>query len=117
LPDLTWLYFALAQFLPLAIFTGATGATIDGRQQQEDYLTDSSAGARRCGHTRRWLTRMSSTVQGGGKRSWASKFTVGFVIFELIVAELPHMQAAHDTWNAERNEDVSGIPTLRAKAA
>jgi addiction module HigA family antidote len=27
------------------------------------------------------------------------------------------MQAAHDTWNAERNEDVSKIPTLRVKAA
>jgi antitoxin HigA-1 len=27
------------------------------------------------------------------------------------------MQAAHDTWNAERHEDVSKIPTLRAKAA
>ena len=27
------------------------------------------------------------------------------------------MQAAHDTWHAERNEDVSAIPTIRAKAA
>ena len=27
------------------------------------------------------------------------------------------MQAAYDTWNAEREEDVSGIPTLRARAA
>src|SRR5271166_6213144 len=27
------------------------------------------------------------------------------------------MQAAHDTWNAERKEDVSKIPTLRATAA
>ena len=27
------------------------------------------------------------------------------------------MQAAYDTWRAERKEDVSGIPTLRAKAA
>jgi antitoxin HigA-1 len=27
------------------------------------------------------------------------------------------MQAAYDTWNAEREEDVSKIPTLRAKAA
>jgi antitoxin HigA-1 len=27
------------------------------------------------------------------------------------------MQAAYDTWNAERDEDVSKIPTLRAKAA
>jgi addiction module HigA family antidote len=27
------------------------------------------------------------------------------------------MQAAYDTWHAERVEDVSGIPTLRAKAA
>jgi addiction module HigA family antidote len=27
------------------------------------------------------------------------------------------MQAAYDTWHAERIEDVSGIPTLRAKAA
>ena len=27
------------------------------------------------------------------------------------------MQAAYDTWQAERIEDVSGIPTLRAKAA
>ncbi len=27
------------------------------------------------------------------------------------------MQAAYDTWQAERNEDVSKIPTLRAKAA
>jgi antitoxin HigA-1 len=27
------------------------------------------------------------------------------------------MQAAYDTWHAERNEDVSKIPTLRAKAA
>lgn len=27
------------------------------------------------------------------------------------------MQAAHDTWHAERTEDVSAIPTLRAKAA
>jgi antitoxin HigA-1 len=27
------------------------------------------------------------------------------------------MQAAYDTWNAERKEDVSKIPTLRAKAA
>lgn len=27
------------------------------------------------------------------------------------------MQAAHDTWQAERREDVSGIPTIRAKAA
>jgi len=27
------------------------------------------------------------------------------------------MQAACDTWHAERNEDVSKIPTLRAKAA
>jgi addiction module HigA family antidote len=27
------------------------------------------------------------------------------------------MQAAYDTWNAERDEDVSNIPTLRAKAA
>jgi len=27
------------------------------------------------------------------------------------------MQAAHDTWNAEREEDLSKIPTLRAKAA
>jgi len=25
------------------------------------------------------------------------------------------MQAAHDTWQAERQEDVSGIPTIRAK--
>lgn len=27
------------------------------------------------------------------------------------------MQAAYDTWQAERTEDVSAIPTLRAKAA
>ena len=27
------------------------------------------------------------------------------------------MQAAYDTWNAEREEDVSKIPTIRAKAA
>jgi addiction module HigA family antidote len=27
------------------------------------------------------------------------------------------MQAAYDTWQAERAEDVSGIPTIRAKAA
>ena len=27
------------------------------------------------------------------------------------------MQAAYDTWNAERKEDVSAIPTLRAKVA
>lgn len=27
------------------------------------------------------------------------------------------MQAAYDTWHAERTEDVSAIPTLRAKAA
>jgi addiction module HigA family antidote len=27
------------------------------------------------------------------------------------------MQAAYDTWQAERNEDVSKIPTLRPKAA
>ena len=27
------------------------------------------------------------------------------------------MQAAYDTWHAERKEDVSNIPTLRAKAA
>jgi addiction module HigA family antidote len=27
------------------------------------------------------------------------------------------MQAAYDTWQAEQTEDVSGIPTLRAKAA
>lgn len=27
------------------------------------------------------------------------------------------MQAAYDTWNAERHEDVSKIPTLRTKAA
>lgn len=27
------------------------------------------------------------------------------------------MQAAYDTWNAERKVDVSKIPTLRAKAA
>ena len=27
------------------------------------------------------------------------------------------MQAAYDTWHAEQNEDVSGIPTIRAKAA
>ena len=27
------------------------------------------------------------------------------------------MQAAYDTWHAERNEDVSTIPTIRAKAA
>ena len=26
-------------------------------------------------------------------------------------------QAAYDTWNAERKEDVSEIPTLRAKVA
>jgi antitoxin HigA-1 len=27
------------------------------------------------------------------------------------------MQAAYDTWHAEREEDVSGIPTLRTRAA
>jgi addiction module HigA family antidote len=27
------------------------------------------------------------------------------------------MQAAYDTWQAEREEDVSGIPTLRPRAA
>ena len=27
------------------------------------------------------------------------------------------MQAAYDTWHAERKEDVSGIPTLRPRAA
>jgi len=27
------------------------------------------------------------------------------------------MQAAYDTWNAERTEDVSRIPTIRTKAA
>jgi addiction module HigA family antidote len=27
------------------------------------------------------------------------------------------MQAAYDTWHAERNEDVSKIPTIRGKAA
>jgi plasmid maintenance system antidote protein VapI len=27
------------------------------------------------------------------------------------------MQAAYDTWNAERKEDVSMIPTLGTKAA
>ena len=27
------------------------------------------------------------------------------------------MQAAYDTWHAEREEDVSAIPTIRAKAA
>jgi addiction module HigA family antidote len=27
------------------------------------------------------------------------------------------MQAAYDTWNAEHEEDVSHIPTIRAKAA
>ena len=27
------------------------------------------------------------------------------------------MQAAYDTWHAERDEDVSGIPRLRPRAA
>jgi hypothetical protein len=27
------------------------------------------------------------------------------------------MQGAYDTWHAERDEDVSGIPTLRPRAA
>jgi antitoxin HigA-1 len=27
------------------------------------------------------------------------------------------MQGAYDTWHAEREEDVSKIPTLRARAA
>jgi addiction module HigA family antidote len=27
------------------------------------------------------------------------------------------LQAAYDTWQAEQEEDVSGIPTIRAKAA
>lgn len=27
------------------------------------------------------------------------------------------MQAAYDTWHAERNEDVSKIPTIRGRAA
>jgi len=27
------------------------------------------------------------------------------------------MQAAYDTWHAERTEDVSRIPTIRTKAA
>src|SRR3954470_9807017 len=27
------------------------------------------------------------------------------------------MQGAYDTWQAERQEDVSGIPTIRARAA
>ena len=27
------------------------------------------------------------------------------------------MQAAYDTWHAERQEDVSGIPTIRARVA
>jgi addiction module HigA family antidote len=27
------------------------------------------------------------------------------------------MQAAYDTWHAERNEDVSGVPTIRIRAA
>ena len=27
------------------------------------------------------------------------------------------MQAVYDTWHAERSEDVSGIPTLRPRAA
>jgi antitoxin HigA-1 len=27
------------------------------------------------------------------------------------------MQAAYDTWQAEQTEDVSGIPTIKAKAA
>lgn len=27
------------------------------------------------------------------------------------------MQAAYDTWQAEQEEDLSGIPTIRAKAA
>lgn len=27
------------------------------------------------------------------------------------------MQVAYDTWRAEQEEDVSGIPTIRAKAA
>ena len=27
------------------------------------------------------------------------------------------MQAAYDTWHAEQAEDVSGIPTIKAKAA
>jgi addiction module HigA family antidote len=27
------------------------------------------------------------------------------------------MQAAYDTWHAERTEDVSGIPTIKTKAA
>lgn len=27
------------------------------------------------------------------------------------------MQAAYDTWHAERVEDVSGIPTIRSRAA
>ena len=27
------------------------------------------------------------------------------------------MQAAYDTWHAERDEDVSEIPTIRASAA
>jgi plasmid maintenance system antidote protein VapI len=27
------------------------------------------------------------------------------------------MQAAYDTWQAERTEDVSQIPTIKAKAA
>ena len=27
------------------------------------------------------------------------------------------MQAAYDTWRAERDEDMSAIPTIRAKAA
>jgi plasmid maintenance system antidote protein VapI len=27
------------------------------------------------------------------------------------------MQAAYDTWHAERTEDVSHIPTIKAKAA
>jgi addiction module HigA family antidote len=27
------------------------------------------------------------------------------------------MQAAYDTWHAERDEDVSAIPTIRANAA
>jgi hypothetical protein len=42
---------------------------------------------------------------------------IGEIAAPVICSFRSRMQGAYDTWNAERKEDVSKIPTLRANAA
>jgi hypothetical protein len=65
--------------------------------------------------------RPRSRAQHSGEQSWLLKIELKpnerIIIGACMITNTDQRFRLHDTWHAEREEDVSGIPTRRPRAA